>query len=91
MTLHLTCNAPLQALFYEALQHAAQHSTLHLQLPGLVITPWIFTAQHSICSVQHLQQWGAPPTGVYPLGAAEMLHYPTCTICSMMHHAASCC
>jgi hypothetical protein len=45
---------------------AARRITLHLQLPGLVITPWIFTAQHSICSVQHLQQWGAPLKGCVP-------------------------
>jgi hypothetical protein len=34
---------------------------------------------------------GGTPKGVCPLRAAEMLHYPTCTICSMMHLAAPCC
>jgi hypothetical protein len=81
----------LQGAARGAAASAARRIMLHLQLPRVVITPWIFTAQHSICSVQHLQQWGAPPMGVYPLRAAEMLHYPTCTICSMMHLAAPCC
>jgi len=78
----------LQALFYEALQHL-QHDA----------SCCIIGFRHSmeICSAaQHLlgaafAAVGGTPKGVCPLRAAEMLHYPTCTICSMMHLAAPCC
>jgi hypothetical protein len=95
MTLYLTCNAPLQALFYEVQHEALQH--LQHDASRCIFSFRGWSSHHRNCSAaQHLlgaafAAVGGTPKGVCPLRAAEMLHYPTCTICSMMHHAAPCC
>jgi hypothetical protein len=80
------------SFLHEALQHL-QHDA------SCCIFSFRGWSSHQICSAaQHLlgaafAAVGGTPKGVYPLGAAEMLHYPTCTISSTTQHAANaaCC
>jgi hypothetical protein len=84
----------LQAIFYEVQHEALQH----LQHDASCCITGLRHSMEICSAAQHLlgaafAAVGGTPKGVYPLGAAEMLHYPTCTICSMTHHAANaaCC